>query len=111
MSAIPQRRPRYNQKGRAASIQQAADAGQHNKRKREYDVDDSNAEILDPEQRKKRRAEVRDQLGTFPGASQGWLKAGSGTGDAEGDVFVQVVGAGGAACRLGQAGVDTALTL
>lgn len=49
-------RPRYNIKGRQASI--AAADGSHNKRKREYIVDDSNAEVIDEAARKKRRAEV-----------------------------------------------------
>lgn len=48
-------RPRYNQKGRAA---------QRETRKRkqpggEYDLDDSNALIIDEQERKKRRQEVR----------------------------------------------------
>lgn len=43
-------RPRYNQKGRAVQRQSG-------KRKLQ-EVDDSNAEILDEEVRKKRRAEV-----------------------------------------------------
>lgn len=49
-------RPRYNIKGRQASI--AAADGAHNKRKRAYVVDDSNAEVIDEAARKKRRAEV-----------------------------------------------------
>lgn len=48
-------RPRYNIKGRMASLQQAKD----NKRKRAYEPDDSNVDIIDPEERKKRKAEVR----------------------------------------------------
>lgn len=58
-------RPRYNIKGRQASIAsaEAAAAGVHNKRKRAYDLnededEDDNAEILDEEARKKRREEV-----------------------------------------------------
>lgn len=51
---LPTVRPRYNQKGRAASIAAATD-GSHNKRKREYEVDDSNAEIIDEEARKKKK--------------------------------------------------------
>jgi hypothetical protein len=48
-------RPRYNVKGRMASIQQAKD----HKRKRAYEPDDSNAEMIDPEERKRRKQEVR----------------------------------------------------
>lgn len=53
-------RPRYNVKGRAASIAAALD-GSHGKRKREYVLgeDDSNAAIIDEVARKKRREEVR----------------------------------------------------
>lgn len=59
-------KPRYNIKGRAASIAQAqiVSDGKHNKRKRGYELtqegdieDDSNAEIIDEVARKKRRDE------------------------------------------------------
>lgn len=47
-------RPRYNEKGRAVQRQTGK-----RKRTEDYQLDDSNADILDPELRKKRRAEVR----------------------------------------------------
>jgi ATP-dependent RNA helicase DHX37/DHR1 len=49
-------RPRYNQKGRQASADAAADG----KRKRAYEPDDSNAEIIDPAEKKRRREEVSE---------------------------------------------------
>lgn len=64
-------RPRYNQKGRAASIaaHAAAAEGKHHKRKREYEVDDSNMEIIDEVARKKIKDEVsiseRLEVGTM----------------------------------------------
>ncbi|GAA5996854.1 ATP-dependent RNA helicase ECM16 [Rhodotorula paludigena] len=46
-------RPRYNEKGRAVQRQTGK-----RKRTEDYQLDDSNADILDPELRKKRRAEL-----------------------------------------------------
>ena len=87
MTPIPssalQKRKRYNEKGRQASIQQATAAaeGRHHKRKREYDLDggeeeaygglssagaigggngglDGGLDIIDPVLRKKQKQEV-----------------------------------------------------
>lgn len=53
-------RPRYNVKGRAASIAKLDEKLAGSKRKAtEYNIDDSNAEIIDEVARKKQKAEVR----------------------------------------------------
>lgn len=83
-SSALQPRKRYNEKGRQASIQQAAAAaeGRHHKRKREYDMDggeqastygslssagaigggnggmDGGLDVIDPVERKKQKQEV-----------------------------------------------------
>ncbi|KAI5474522.1 DHX37 protein [Pseudohyphozyma bogoriensis] len=54
MSTAPNFRPRYNQKGRAASLA----AEKSGKRKRTYELDESNAEVIDPVEKKKKREEA-----------------------------------------------------
>lgn len=49
-------RPRFNEKGRRAS------AAHEKSKKRTYEVDDSNADIIDPEQRKKQKQEVSHSI-------------------------------------------------
>lgn len=54
-------RPRYNVKGRAASIAKAADSG-HKRKATEYSPDDSNDPIIDQAARKKLKLEVSQLL-------------------------------------------------